>query len=99
MTFDTTTIIKLIRGGETLTVEFKSEKSKQISDHEIYENIVCLANSNGGVLLIGIENDGTITGARPRHGNTTEPNLLKAAIFNNTAPPVNTSIVIHKIGG
>ncbi|MGH3260897.1 MAG: AlbA family DNA-binding domain-containing protein [Trebonia sp.] len=28
---------------------------------------MCLANGNGGMLLVGIEDDGTVTGARPRH--------------------------------
>ncbi len=84
---------ELIQGGETLTVEFKSDR-QQISDQEIYEEIVAMANSQGGVLLIGVDNDGTITGAKSRHGKSTDPIQLKAAIFNKTVPNVNTRISV-----
>ena len=96
---DTATVTRLIRGGETLTVEFKGETRAALPDREIYETVVCFANADGGVLLIGIEDDGTITGARPRHGTTTEPTRLQAAIFNNTSPPINTRIGVHTVDG
>jgi ATP-dependent DNA helicase RecG len=44
------------------------------------------------VLLIGVEDDGSITGAKPRHGKTTDPLKLQSAIFNNTVPNINTRI-------
>ena len=50
--------------GETVTCEFKSDR-KQLSDSVIYEEVVALANADGGVLLIGVEDDGTVTGAAP----------------------------------
>ena len=81
---------ELVTGGESLTVEFKGESRRALSDREIYENVVGLANSDGGVLLVGIEDDGRITGAKPRHGSSTDATRLQAAIFNNTAPPINT---------
>lgn len=83
---------ELVTGGESLTVEFKGESRRALSDREIYENVVGLANSDGGVLLVGIEDDGRITGAKPRHGSSTDATRLQAAIFNNTAPPINTRI-------
>ena len=92
-------IEKLIREGESLTVEFKSEKRNLLPDREIYETVVCLANSRGGVLLLGVEDDGSVTGARPRHGKTTDPYRLQAAIFNNTEPPINTRVSIHTVNG
>jgi len=49
----------LIAGGESLTVEFKSDR-RQISDKEIYEEIVSLANTAGGALLIGVEDNGEV---------------------------------------
>ena len=49
---------KLASKGETLTVEFKGEERGQISDKEIYETVVCLANGDGGIILIGVEDDG-----------------------------------------
>jgi len=88
----------LIRAGESLMVEFKSDR-QQMSDAAIYEEVVALANTDGGVLLIGVEDDGVVTGAKPRHGRTTDPFKLQAAIFNNTVPNVNTRVSVHALEG
>lgn len=96
---DTATVEGHIRAGESLRVEFKGEQRAPLSDREIYEVVVCLANTEGGVLLIGVEKDGRATGARPRHGATTDPYRLQAAIFNNTEPPVNTRVSLHTVNG
>ncbi len=87
MALNTAEIGRLIAAGESLTLEFKGESRRSLPDREVYENVVCLANTEGGVLLIGVEDDASVTGARPRHGSTTEPHRLEAAIRNNTAPP------------
>ncbi len=86
---------ELIAGGESLIVEFKSDR-RQISDKELYEEIVSLANSAGGTLLIGIEDSGEVTGAVPRHGTSTDPLRLQAAIFGNTVPSINTRVSVLK---
>ena len=80
-------------------MEFKSDVREPFSDREIYENVVCLANTQGGVLFIGVENNGDVTGARARHGTATQPNRLQAAIFNNTVPPINTRISVTPVRG
>jgi ATP-dependent DNA helicase RecG len=87
----------VIAAGESLTVEFKGEERNGLPDREIYETVVCLANSAGGILLIGVENDGRVTGARPRHDGSTDPRKVQAAIFNNTMPQINTRIQLHEI--
>ena len=92
-------IKSLIAAGETLTVEFKGEEREAFNDRALYENVVCLANGEGGTLLIGVEDNGRVTGARPRHGNTTEPQKLQAAIFNNTEPRINTRIIVVPVDG
>ncbi len=88
----------LISRGETLEVEFKGEERGPLNDRAIYEQVVCFANSEGGTLLIGVEDDGRVTGARPRHGTTTEPSKLQAAIFNNTEPRINTRVSVVPVG-
>lgn len=50
--------------GETLTVEFKSDR-KPLPDRELVAAIVALANTEGGTLFLGVEDDGTVTGAHP----------------------------------
>jgi predicted HTH transcriptional regulator len=55
------TILEWIGSGEALQIEFKSDL-KKLPYVEIAEEIVALANSNGGVLLLGVEDDGRLTG-------------------------------------
>jgi len=83
----------ILARGESLACEFKSDRQR-LSDSVIYEEVVALANAEGGVLLIGVEDDGTITGTQPRHGQTTDPLKLQSAIFNNTVPNINTRIAV-----
>src|SRR5687768_9123717 len=99
MPVDRSTVEAYIRQGETLTVEFKGESSASLSDRDIYEAVVCIANAQGGVILIGVEDDARVTGARPRHGTSTDPYRLQAAIYNNTAPPINTRVSLHTVQG
>ena len=89
---DNQSLGEIISLGETVDREFKSDSRREFTDKEIYDEIVALANTNGGMLLIGIEDDRTITGSRPRHGKSTDVNKLKAAIFNNTQPSINTRV-------
>lgn len=91
---DLTKLKEIIAQGEALDREFKSDRADGINDKTIYEEIVAMANTNGGVLLIGVEDDGRVTGAQPRHGRTTEPRKLQSAIFNNTVPNINTRVAI-----
>jgi len=86
----------LIVGGETLTCEFKSGT---INDTEIVDAVACLANAKGGVLLIGVGDDGEILGTEPRHGDTTHPERLQALIRNKTEPSVVTEIELLDIEG
>ena len=53
---------QLLAGGEALDREFKSDQRREFSDRDIFEEIVALANTKGGTLLIGVEDDGTVTG-------------------------------------
>ncbi|MGQ9710868.1 MAG: AlbA family DNA-binding domain-containing protein, partial [Anaerolineae bacterium] len=82
-------LCELIAQGESLTVEFKGEEGGQIPDNELVETVICLANRAGqdmGYLLVGVEDDGRVTGARPRHGNTIDPVRIQALIGNRTRP-------------
>ncbi len=51
---------------ESLTVEFKSD-IRRLSDSELVEGLVCLANAEGGELWLGVEDDGTPTGLHADH--------------------------------
>ena len=80
---------KLIAGGETLTVEFKSDR-KGLPDRDLVEAVVALANTEGGVLLLGVE-DGTgeVTGLHPLHVGKGAPTAM---IANRTVPSVQVRV-------
>lgn len=59
---------------------------KKYSDSNIFDDVVAFANTDGGSLYLGIEDDGTITGAHKEHLN---PITLSAFIANNTIPPIS----------
>ncbi len=84
----------LIASGETLGVEFKSD----VNDTELVETVVCLANGGGGRLLIGVDDDGTVIGARNRHGKTTDPRRVEALVSNSTRPAVGVQADMEQIG-
>ncbi|MBC8446509.1 MAG: putative DNA binding domain-containing protein [Chloroflexi bacterium] len=76
----------LIATEETLTVEFKSDQGP-LSDADLIETIVCMANGQGGTLLVGVEDDGTVTGLHAKH--RTHPAALAAFVASRTVPPVS----------
>jgi ATP-dependent DNA helicase RecG len=93
---------KLIDTGETLAVEFKGEERAPLNDRNLVEAVVCLANRSGsdtGWLLIGVEDDGRITGARPRHGNRTDPDRLAALVAARTRPSLSVRVYTVTLGG
>ena len=79
---------------ETLTVEFKSDK-KKYGDTDLFEDVVAFANTDGGDLYLGVEDDGEITGVHKDHSN---PITLSAFIANNTVPPISTRVEIVEEG-
>ena len=76
---------RMIPLRETLTVEFKSD-TKKYGDADLFEDVVAFANTDGGDLYLGVEDDGTITGVHKDHSN---PITLGAYIANNTVPPIS----------
>ncbi len=84
----------LIAEGESLTTEFKRGKRDKFNDAALVEMVVCLANGGGGVLLVGVEDDGTVTGADNRHGTMTDPARIDALVMNKTSPYVQTRTTI-----
>lgn len=83
----------VVAAGESIAVEFKSDRPR-LADDRIVEVVVCMANAQGGTLLIGVEDDGSITGAQPRHGDVTNPRRLQAMISNKTVPSVVVEVEV-----
>lgn len=73
---------------ESLTVEFKSDR-KRLPDRELVAAVVCLANTEGGEIYLGVEDDGSVTGLHSAHQNLTG---LTALIANQTRPPLSVRV-------
>lgn len=80
---------------ETLTVEFKSDRQCYPLS-KLYEDIVGLANTDGGVLYLGVENNGSPTGVDSQHRNTQN---IEAGIQDNTEPSLFTVATIENWDG
>lgn len=71
-------------GKETSSLEFKSDL-KRLPDDDLLDAVVALANSDGGTVYLGVEDDGTPTGIDKVHQDAVG---LSAMIANRTVPPV-----------
>lgn len=78
---------------ESLTIEFKSDRTK-LPDSDLIEAVVAFANTDGGELYLGVEDDGEITGLHESHK---DPTQLAAFVANKTVPPiaVRTEIISY----
>lgn len=93
-------VARWAEAGEQYGVEFKSEQRRPLNDRDLVEAVVCLANGHGGVLLVGVEDDGTVTGARPRHeAGRTDVFRVQALVGNMTQPPVSVVAGLAEVAG
>lgn len=80
--------MRIIPTKETLTVEFKSDRKGGYPDRELVENVVSMANTEGGDLYLGVEDHGEITGIAKKHEDEIG---ISAMIMNSIVP----SLFIH----
>jgi len=77
-------IEQLIQQGENSSIEFKSS---DVKPDAIAKEIVALANLTGGTILIGVEDDGKITGLQPNKNH-------EEWIMNIARNNINPAIII-----
>lgn len=77
--------MRVIPMKENLTTEFKSDK-KRYPDNLLIEELVGMANTKGGELYLGVEDNGEITGIHKVHEDI---NGLKALVANMTVPSLS----------
>lgn len=75
---------------ESMTVEFKSDR-KCLSDRDLIEALSCLANSEGGELWLGVEDNGTPTGLHDQHKDVQG---LSGLVASRTSPFLN--VIVRK---
>lgn len=77
--------MRMIPKKETLTIEFKSDIDC-LGEKELVSEIVGMTNTEGGVLYLGVEDNGDITGVHKKHR---DPNGAMALIANKTVPSLS----------
>jgi ATP-dependent DNA helicase RecG len=80
---------------ESLTVEFKSDR-KRLPDDDLVTTAVAMANTEGGVIYLGREDDGTVTGLHSAHQ---PPDGIAALVGNRTVPSVQVRIETLVVDG
>lgn len=84
-------IARLIEGGENSTLDFKQTVSNV---HKIAKTMCSFANTKGGVLLIGVRDNGSIAGIKSED----EIYMLDLAAQFYCKPALNLEIELWKIG-
>lgn len=74
---------------EDLFTEFKSDTKEKngLPDSELIDAVVGMTNAEGGILYLGVEDDGEITGLTKQHKDAIG---VMALIANSTVPTVST---------
>ena len=73
---------------ESLSLEFKSDL-KALPDRDLVSDVVALANTDGGELWLGVEDDGSVTGLHATHQDI---GGIPALIANRTVPPLSVRV-------
>lgn len=87
--------MNIIPKKETLTIEFKSD-IEGFSEIELVSAIVAMTNTEGGILYLGVEDNGVPTGLSTKHK---DPIGLMALIANKTVPSVSVRAEIIEDNG
>ena len=74
-------LLELIRNGENSALEFKRD---EVQNHDLAKALVAFLNLEGGTVLIGVEDDGSVSGTTRDHLQEWVSELCRTKI----APPV-----------
>lgn len=80
--------------GESMTLEYKDDSKTHFSDDLIIKACVGLANAEGGIVLIGVTDEGKFIGSTRASKGT--PQTLSAMIAERTTPNINTNVIFLK---
>ena len=88
---DEQSLKKIISGGETISVEFKSWiKANSMKERIslVVPELIAFANSKGGTVYLGIEDNGDVTGCSGKY----DIQNIYESIYDKTRPPMFTDI-------
>ncbi|MFN7327460.1 MAG: helix-turn-helix domain-containing protein, partial [Chitinophagales bacterium] len=82
----------IIQNGENAAVEFKRAA---VTTDSMAKEMVAFANSQGGMILIGVEDDGTITGIdKTKQNEAWVSNIARDAVI----PPIQIKSSLERVG-
>ncbi len=90
---------QIIAQGEGLKIEFK--ESKDTLPKAIYETVVAFSNTDGGTILLGVDDDGNVTGVDPVALLQVQKNLVSTLNARDCVNPpvyVQPSVLEHPDG-
>jgi ATP-dependent DNA helicase RecG len=79
-------IENIIAQGEGVAIEFK--KAKEKVPQSLYETVVSFANTSGGHILLGVDDDGTVVGIQPENKADFLKNITTALNSKDNINPV-----------
>ena len=84
-------LISLIEDGENIQCEFKRQFT---TPEKIAKEMIAFANTNGGYILFGVDDDKTIVGVE---SEKSEAEMIKDAVKNYCEPPFDYKInyIVH----
>ncbi|TAE28968.1 MAG: ATP-binding protein [Candidatus Kapaibacterium sp.] len=82
---------EIINGGETQTVEFKRKFTSEV---KIGKEIVAFANTDGGYLIVGVDDDKTVVGVK---SEKEEIGFIESVCSYYIEPPIQPEIEIVNI--
>lgn len=89
------TILKMISKGESLTVEFKHGSITDIS--AIYRVMCAFANSKGGHIILGVDDNGTIVGCESKCVDVIKKLINEKHVDDIVSPAITPEITIFDI--
>jgi len=81
----------IVAGGETLTVEFK--RAGNGPEHDTYETICAFLNRQGGDILLGVEDEGTVVGVPTKVAATMVKQIVNVMFTENANKVVNPGVI------
>ncbi len=85
---------------ESATLEFKSESQQLKRTLElIADAVVCFANSDGGMLVVGVDDKATGPGAIVGVSPSLDPLVVVKGVFDRTEPALSVPVFAHDVLG
>src|SRR5689334_11401466 len=92
---------RILRLGEDSTTEFKGviQRNYKVDPGDLAKAITSLANTRGGLVLVGVEDDGTPTGIGTMEQADALMRQITQACQDNIEPPLSCNVMKREVRG